>query len=66
MFGKQEEKRFIRIYEEGSLNQGVFTAILKDRETGVHYLERLTRNWQSLIPLLGSNGKPIIEPVESE
>ena len=64
MFGEQKEERFITVYSEGSLNYGVYTCVLKDVETGVHYLERLTSDWQSLIPLLGSDGKPVIEPVE--
>ena len=64
MFGKTKETRFITVYEEGSPHYGISTCILKDIETGVHYLERYTSDWQSLIPLLGSDGKPIIEPVE--
>ena len=64
MFGKQKEERFITVYSEGSLNYGVYTRVLKDIETGVHYLERLTKDWQSLIPLLGSDGRPVIKPVE--
>ena len=38
--------------------------ILRDRVTGVLYYQINNHHGSSIIPLLASNGKPIIEPVD--
>ena len=65
MFGKQKKERFVTIYQNGTSTGGIVDAVLKDTVTGVLYYERYSAAGRAVIPLLGSDGKPIIEPVET-
>lgn len=57
----KKEKRFETIYTQGSMNT---TFILVDRETGVHYLYNQSGYSGGLTPLLGADGKPIVQRID--
>jgi len=71
MFGIGKKNRAVNVdrfdiistdlHEFGGLHQ-----IVKDKETGVLYYLANVGNGVGLTPLLGSDGKPIIEPVEDK
>jgi len=54
-------ERFEIIVEERSLSP---TRIVKDKKTGVLYIYHGSDNGGGLTPLLGTDGKPIIELAE--
>jgi len=60
------KERFERLYREKKDVHGVSynEHIIRDNKTGVLYYQSASRNGVSMTPLLGSDGKPIIEPVE--
>ena len=65
MFGKKEENRFERIHQE--VEHGKMRDVLKDRETGVLYLEISNMNGRGLVVLVDENGKPLVDDsVEEE
>jgi len=61
-------ERFERLYSARGLIDGIGTVtrdvVIKDRLTGVLYYQILTDEGTTVTPLLGSDGRPIIEPVE--
>ncbi|MBO4913791.1 MAG: xylan 1,4-beta-xylosidase [Oscillospiraceae bacterium] len=57
------EKRFVVHSENIGLKQ---VTILMDKLTGVHYLFYAECNAGGLTPLLGSDGKPVIEKLPSD
>lgn len=58
MFKDREDKRFIKIFKEGSLTESI--QILLDSETGVNYLYLNAGYGISLTPLLDSDGKVVV------
>ena len=56
-----KDTRFEQIYKEGSTFTSI-KKILKDNETGVQYLLVESGYGIALTPLLGKDGKPIIDP----
>lgn len=58
MFKEKEDKRFIKIFKEGSLTESI--QILLDTETGVNYIHLNAGYGISLTPLLDSNGKVVV------
>lgn len=58
MFKDREDKRFIKIFKEGSLTESM--EILLDTETGVNYIHLNAGYGISLTPLLDSNGKVVV------
>lgn len=59
MFGSKKEKRFEVVYTEGGINK---ISIIRDLETGVHYLETNNAGYAGgLTVLLDENGKPLIK-----
>lgn len=58
----KKEKRFIKVHSEalGSVE------IWVDKETGVNYLFKSSGYAGGLCPLLDSEGKPVISPVNKE
>lgn len=61
MFGNKKEDRFEFIHKENPKTGWGLTNIMRDKETGVSYL---LHSSGGLTPLLGKDGKPIIEPIE--
>ena len=57
MFNK-DEKRFIKIFREGSLTES--TEVLLDTETGVNYLYISAGYGMGITPLLDGYGKVIV------
>lgn len=57
MFEKESEKRFKVVYKEGKLTGN---KILEDRETGVQYIFSWDGYAGGITPLLGKDGKPVI------
>lgn len=57
----KNENRFIRAYEQGSIEK---IQIWVDRETGVNYLFQVFGYAGGITPLLDENGKPVITPKE--
>ena len=57
----KNEKRFEKIYIQGSVN---VTEIWIDKVTGVNYIYHCAGHSGGLTPLLDSNGKVVITPVE--
>jgi len=55
-------KRFEIIIEDRTTGKN--TRVLKDKETGVLYIYHGSDRGGGITPLLGPDGKPIIEPVE--
>ena len=58
MFKDREDKRFIKIFKEGSLTESI--QILLDTETGVNYLYIGAGYGMGITPLLNSEGKVVI------
>lgn len=56
-----DDKRFEVIYKEGSALMTERTMILRDRETGAEYLFVQSGYAGGLTPLLGADGKPIVQ-----
>ena len=56
----KKEKRFIKAYSQGSMENVV---IWIDRETGVNYLFACSGTAGGLTVLLDREGKPVITPV---
>ncbi len=56
------EQRFKVIRKEGSsLSEAGIRQILVDRETGVHYLLWKAGYGAGITPLLGADGKPVVD-----
>ncbi|MBQ9880378.1 MAG: hypothetical protein IJM45_08115 [Clostridia bacterium] len=56
------EHRFKVISKEGgSLSEAGIRQILVDRETGVHYLLWKAGYGAGITPLLGADGKPVVD-----
>ncbi|MCR5690314.1 MAG: DUF6440 family protein [Clostridiales bacterium] len=56
------EQRFKVIIKEGSsLSEAGIRQILVDRETGVHYLLWKAGYGAGITPLLGADGKPVVD-----
>lgn len=62
MFDKKKPKRFI-VKEEQSLGMTGALQIIVDTQTGVNYLNTIGMSVNGLTPLIGSDGKIIIDPV---
>ncbi len=60
IMGKNEDKRFEVIYQQGSALTEM-TLILRDRETGAEYLFVQCGYAGGLTPLLDADGKPIVK-----
>lgn len=60
IMGKNEDKRFEVIYQQGSALTEM-TLILRDKETGAEYLFVQCGYAGGLTPLLDANGKPIVK-----
>ena len=60
IMGKNEDKRFEVIYQQGSALTEM-TLILRDRETGAEYLFVQSGSAGGLTPLLDADGKPIVK-----
>ncbi len=58
-----KEKRFVRTYAQGSVN---VTEIWVDKVTGVNYVYHCAGYSGGLTPLLDSEGKVVVTPVENE
>lgn len=58
MFKDREDKRFIKIFKEGSLTESI--QILLDTETGVNYIHLSAGYGISLTPLLDSDWKIVV------
>ena len=58
MFKDREDKRFIKIFKEGSLTESI--QILLDTETGVNYIHLSAGYGINLTPLLDSDGKVVV------
>lgn len=58
MFKEKEDKRFIKIFKEGSLTESI--QILIDTETGVNYIYLRSGYGIGLTPLLDSDGKVVV------
>lgn len=58
MFKEKEDKRFIKIFKEGSLTESI--QILLDTETGVNYIYLRSGYGIGLTPLLDSDGKVVV------
>jgi len=66
MFRNYKEDRFVTVYRNGEPHYHTIEKIIKDTQTGVLYFEKIQNKGVTIIPLLGSDGKPLVEPVESE
>ena len=60
IMGKNEDKRFEVIYQQGSALTEM-TLILRDKETGAEYLFVQCGYAGGLTPLLDADGKPIVK-----
>jgi len=60
VMGKKKDKRFEVVHNE-STKALTSTMILKDKQTGVHYLYVAAGYGGGLTTLLDKNGKPIID-----
>ena len=58
MFKNKDDKRFIKIFREGSLTESI--EILLDTETGVNYLYISAGYGMGITPLLDGDGKVIV------
>lgn len=58
MFKDKDDKRFIKIFKEGTLTESM--EILLDTETGVNYLYIGAGYGMGITPLLGPDGKVIV------
>lgn len=62
----KKDKRFVTIHKEGSeLSSSGYTQLIVDKETGVTYLFIKSGYGAGLTPLLGSDGKPVINHLEA-
>lgn len=59
MWKAKEEYRFEKVYKQGGMG---ITEIWVDKETGVQYLFHRSGYAGGLTPLLGADGKPLIDP----
>jgi hypothetical protein len=57
MLGKDDGKRFERIYQQGAVTT---MEIWVDKATGMHYLFHQSGNAGGMTPLLDKDGKPVI------
>lgn len=63
LFSK-EEKKPDRFYEKSSQGFGLgFISVMVDRETGVNYIFAGTYEDISITPLIGSDGKVVVDEV---
>ena len=61
----KKEKRFIVVFKDGSqLEDSGIRQILVDKETGVNYLIWKSGYAGGITPLLDSEGKIVVTPVE--
>lgn len=58
MFKDKDEKRFIKVFREGSLTESI--EVLLDTETGVNYLYISAGYGMGITPLLDSEGKVVV------
>lgn len=58
IFKDKDEKRFIKVFREGSLTES--TEVLLDTETGVNYLYISAGYGMGITPLLDGDGKVIV------
>ena len=58
MFKNKDDKRFIKIFREGSLTESI--EVLLDTETGVNYLYISAGYGMGITPLLDSEGKVVV------
>ena len=56
------DKRFEKVYSQSSFTS--VTEIWVDRETGVNYMYQQRGYSGGLTPLLDSDGKPVVTPIE--
>lgn len=56
------DKRFKKVYTQGSLN---VTEIWVDKQTGVNYVFHQSGYAGGMTPLLDRDGKPVVSPVGS-
>ena len=61
---RKKEKRFEILEKQSQIT--ATTYIIRDRETGVHYLYHANGYSGGLTPLLGSDGQPVVTSVYSE
>lgn len=58
MFKNKDDKRFIKIFREGSLTESI--EVLLDTETGVNYLYISAGYGMGITPLLDGEGKVVV------
>lgn len=58
MFKDKDEKRFIKVFREGSLTESI--EVLLDTETGVNYLYISAGYGMGITPLLDGEGKVVV------
>ena len=58
MFKDKDDKRFIKIFKEGTLTESI--EVLLDTETGVNYLYIGAGYGMGITPLLDSEGKVLV------
>ena len=58
MFKDKDEKRFIKVFREGSLTESI--EFLLDTETGVNYLYISAGYGMGITPLLDEEGKVVV------
>ena len=58
MFKDKDEKRFIKVFREGSLTESI--EVLLDTETGVNYLYISAGYGMGITPLLDEEGKVVV------
>ena len=58
MFKDKDDKRFIKVFREGSLTESI--EVLLDTETGVNYLYISAGYGMGITPLLDGDGKVIV------
>ncbi|MDU2503398.1 DUF6440 family protein [Peptoniphilus sp.] len=58
MFKDKDDKRFIKVFKEGTLTESM--EILLDTETGVNYLYIGAGYGMGITPLLGPDGKVLV------
>ena len=61
MFSNYKEDRFVTVYRNGKPTCHTIEKILKDTKTGVLYFEKIQNKGVTIIPLLDSDGKPLVE-----
>ncbi|WP_019138021.1 DUF6440 family protein [Peptoniphilus timonensis] len=58
MFKDKDDKRFIKVFREGSLTESI--EVLLDTETGVNYLYISAGYGMGITPLLDEEGKVVV------